>query len=208
MAVAQQEASGVKDAGETTSDATVSERLEGGLDDTLDITTWNMPTVRDYALYLAVYGTAIAVAAYIVVRYQEPWAYAIWGGYIAVLLVFAALVVNSMVWRSRMLSKRFEASTLDLDEAIDGAIAGAGMGTTTKQGGGGGFLHPCITTYSVDGRGLRVRLEGRSSHTRKTVSIGRLPNDAAVAEARAFCTAMDAELDRLQGQKVRRSLFK
>lgn len=189
-------------------DATVSERLESGLDDALDISTWSMPSVRDYSAYLAVYGTAIAMAAYIVVRYREPWAYAIWGGYIVVLLVFAALVFNSMAWRSRTLSKRFEASTLDLDEAIEGALAATSLGAVTKRKGGGGFMHPCISTYSVEGRQLVVRLEGRSSNVRKTVSIGRLPDAAAVGEAKALCTAMDSELERVLGQKVRRSLFK
>ncbi len=189
-------------------DATVAERLEAGLDDSIDISTWSMPSLRDYAWYLAVYGTAIAVAAYIVVRYREPWAYAIWGSYIAILLVFAALVLNSMAWRSRTLSKRFEASTLDLDEAIDGALEGVAMGAVTKQRGGGGFLHPCIITYSVEGKAFLVRLEGRSSHTRKTVSVGRLRDHATVGDARAFCTAMDAEVERVRGQKVKRSLFK
>jgi len=204
MAVVQEE--GVEElAQEGAGDASVSERLEAGLDDALDISTWSMPSVRDYALYLAIYGTAIAVAAYIVVYYREPWAYAIWGGYIAVLLVFAALVVNSMAWRSRMLSKRFEASTLDLDEAIDGALGP--LGAVDKQKGGGGFMHPCIITYSVEGRAYLVRLEGRPSHARKTVSIGRLRDDASVGEARAFCAMMDAELERVRGQTVRRSLF-
>ncbi len=41
-----------------------------------------------------------------------------------------------------------------------------------------------------------------------TVSIGRLRDDASVGEARAFCAIMDAELERVRGQKVRRSLFK
>jgi len=205
MAVGQEDAA-MEPPAEGSGDATVSERLEGGLDDTLDITTWNMPTVRDYALYLVVYGTTISVAAYIVVYYREPWAYAIWGGYIAVLLVFAALVVNSMAWRRRTLSKRFEASTLDLDEAIDGALGS--MGAVDKQKGGGGFMHPCIITYSVEGRAYLVRLEGRPSHMRKTVSIGRLRDDATVGEAQAFCAMMDAELERVRGQKVKRSLFK
>ncbi len=188
--------------------ATVSERVTTGLQDTLDLADWRMPTTRDYSVYAFAYGAAIVIAAVIVWRNPEPWAYWIWGGYIVVLTFFALLIVRSFQYRRQMLSKRFEASTLDLTEAVQEALADAGLATSGTDGEGGAFLHPRIATYRLEGRAYVVRLEGRAYHLRKTVSVGRLPDAVTLDEARRFCAAMDRHLALLRDSKVPRSLFK
>jgi hypothetical protein len=188
--------------------ATVSERMTAGLQDTLDLAEWRMPTASDYAVYAAVYGVAIVIAALIVWRNPEPLAYGIWGGYIVVLSFFAALIMRSFQYRRQMLSKRFEASTLDLSEAVQEALEDAGLSSSATEGEGGAFLHPLIATYRLEGRAYVVRVEGRAYNVRKTVSVGRLPDAAALDEARRFCSAMDRRLARLRDGKVPRSLFK
>jgi hypothetical protein len=184
------------------------ERLEAGLQDSLDLSSWRMPTVRDYAWYIAVYGVAIVGSAYIIVRYRALWAYTIWGSYLAVLIVLAFLLVRSLGYRRSMLSKRFEASTFDLQTAVEAALKEVGIAIASAEAGGGEFLHPLITTYRLDKRDFIVRLEGRAHHERKTVSVGRLDDPRKLFEGQRFSAALDCELDRICKERVPRALFK
>jgi len=184
------------------------ERLEAGLQDSLDLSTWRMPAARDYAWYIAVYGVAIVGAAYIIVRFHALWAYTIWGGYLAILVVLAALLVRSLGYRRSMLSKRFEASTFDLQAAVESALKEVGIGIVSADAGGGGFLHPLITTYRLDNREFIVRLEGRAHHERKTVSIGRLDEPGELVEGQRFSQSLDCALERICKERVSRTLFK
>lgn len=190
------------------SGASSIERLEAGLQDSLDLSTWRMPAARDYAWYIAVYGVAIVGAAYIIVRFHALWAYTIWGSYLAVLVVLAALLVRSLGYRRSMLSKRFEASTFDLQTAVEAALDDVGIGIASADAGGGELLHPLITTYRLDDRGFIVRLEGRAHHERKTVSVGRLDDPRDLLEGRRFSAALDCALDRICKERVPRALFK
>jgi hypothetical protein len=184
------------------------ERLEAGLQDSLDLSSWRMPAMRDYAWYIAVYGVAIVGSAYIIVRYRALWAYTIWGSYLAVLIVLAVLLVRSLGYRRSMLSKRFEASTFDLQTAVEAALKEVGIGIASADAGGSGFLHPLITTYRLDKRDFIVRLEGRAHHERKTVSVGRLDDPRKLFEGQRFSAALDCELDRICKERVPRALFK
>jgi len=188
--------------------ASAAERLEAGLQDSLDLSSWRMPAARDYAWYIAVYGVAIFGAAYIIVRYRAVWAYTIWGSYLAVLIVLAALLVRSLDYRRSMLSKRFEASTLDLQTAVEAALREVGVGIASAEAGGGGFLHPLITTYRLDKRGYVVRVEGRAHHERKTVSVGRLVERRELFEGQRFSAALDCEIERICRERVPRALFR
>jgi len=184
------------------------ERLEAGLQDSLDLSSWRMPAARDYAWYIAVYGVAIVGAAYVIVRYRALWAYTIWGSYLAVLIVLAFLLVRSLGYRRSMLSKRFEASTFDLQTAVETALKEVGIGIVAADAGGSEFLHPLITTYRLDKRDFIVRLEGRAHHERKTVSVGRLDDPRKLFEGQRFSAALDCALDSICKEKVPRALFK
>lgn len=200
--------SGAEPLPEDATGASSIERLEAGLQDSLDLSTWRMPAARDYAWYIAVYGVAIVGAAYIIVRFHALWAYTIWGSYLAVLVVLAALLVRSLGYRRSMLSKRFEASTFDLQTAVESALEEVGIGIVSADAGGGGFLHPLITTYRLDQREFIVRLEGRAHHERKTVSVGRLDDPRDLFEGQRFSVAIECALERICKEKVPRDLFK
>jgi hypothetical protein len=60
-------------------EASMKERAEAGLQDSLDLRDWRMPSARDYFWYLVVYTVLIALAVHVIYQYRMVWAYVLWG---------------------------------------------------------------------------------------------------------------------------------
>ncbi len=186
---------------------TPRERLEEGLQDSLDLSRWKMPGMSDYFWYFLVYGGAMALAAYVIVRYQTVWAYVIWGSYLAVLVIGTFFLVRSLSYRRRTYSKRFEISTLDLQAAVEGAIEAMGLRVESRRGASREFLRPIIGTYIILDRDYLVKLEGHEHLPTKTVSVGKLKDEWTRGEVMQLCLVLDEQVDDIRGQKVKRALF-
>ena len=184
------------------------ERFEAGLQDTMDLSDWRMPDLVDYSWYIAVYGLLIALAVYIIIRYQFLAIYVLWGGYLVALLFLAYLIARSFSYRRRTFSKGFVLATLDLELAVERAIEGAGRTIDYVDRPKGAFLRPLIAVYRPRCVDWTVSIEGRTHLQRKVVRVGRLVDEEQVAEGSRLCLALDEEVDQ-QGQRRRsRSLFK
>ena len=183
------------------------DRLEAGLQDSLDLSNWNKPGLTDYFWYLLVYGGTMALAAYVIIRYQTVWAYTIWGAYLAMLVIASFFLVRSISYRRGTYSKRFEISTLDMQQAIEAAIEEMGLRVLSREGASTVFLRHLIETYAIDDRPYTVRLEGRDHLPTKTVSVGRFRDQWVRKEVRELCLALDEQVDQIRGRKVKRALF-
>jgi hypothetical protein len=183
------------------------ERLEEGLQDSLDLSMWKMPGMSDYFWYFLVYGGTMALAAYVIVRYQTVWAYVIWGSYLAILVIGAFFLVRSIGYRRRTYSKRFEISTLDLQAAVEAAIKEMGLRVESRRGASREFLRPIIGTYIIFDRDYLVKLEGREHLPTKTVCVGKLKDRWTMDEVMQLCLVLDEQVEDIRGQKVKRALF-
>jgi hypothetical protein len=188
-------------------DPSPRERVEAGLQDTLDLRDWKMPSVRDYFWYLFVYTVLIALAVQVIYRYRMLWAYVLWGGYLVTMLVLAALIVRSMNYRRGTYSKSFSMSTLELQQAIDSAVDDVGLEVDRMEQPEGAFLRPMIAVYHLVGVGFTINLEGRSHLKRKVVRVGRFPSKEDLGHGQRFIDSLDSQADRVSSARRSRALF-
>jgi hypothetical protein len=185
---------------------TSRERLEEGLQDTMNLRNWRMPSARDYFWYLVVYGTLIALAVWVIWRYQLVGIYILWGGYLVTLVVFAFLILRSFTYRRGTYSKSFSVATLDLQQAVERAFEEVGLGIDRVDRPENDFLRPIIGVYQVRKRDYTVSVEGRSHLARKVVRVGRLGSEEVRVEGMRLCAALDRQMELLT-QSRSRSLF-
>jgi hypothetical protein len=190
------------------SEPTQRDRLEAGLQDTLDLSNWKMPVLRDYFWYFFVYGVLIALAIYVVWRYQTLFFYLLWGGYLVVLVVLAGLIVRSLNYRRGTYSKGFDLATLDVQQAIEEATNAQGLVISYVDNPKGAFLRPLIAVYKLRGRNWTVSVEGKPQLQRKIVRVGRFHSDEEQSDGMHLCTALDASALAVMERKRSRALFK
>jgi len=189
-------------------DASVRERAEAGLQDTLDLQDWKMPSVRDYFWYLFVYTILIALAVQVIYRYQMLWAYVLWGGYLVTMLVLATLIMRSMNYRRGTYSKSFHMSTLEIQQAIEDAVEDVRLKIDRMEQPEGIFLRPMIAVYHLKGRGFTINLEGRAHLKRKVVRVGRFPQHDDLHHGQKLISALDCQADEVCRKRQTRSLFR
>ena len=182
---------------------TQRERLEEGLQDTMNLRTWRMPSARDYFWYLVVYGTLITLAVGVIWRFQRVGIYILWGGYLATLVVLAFLILRSFTYRRMTYSKSFSVATLDLQQAVERAIDDVGLGIDRVDRPENAFLRPIIGIYQVRKRDYTVSVEGRSHLARKVVRVGRLGSEEVREEGMRFCAALDKQMEMLAHSRSR-----
>jgi hypothetical protein len=187
---------------------TQRERLEAGLQDSLDLREWRMPRFMDYYWYIVVYGALIALSVYVVVSYQALWAYVLWGGYLVVLVILATLIVRSLSYRRQSYSKSYCVATLDLQNSVEDAIDDVGLSVDYVDKPRGTFLRPIIAVYRISGKDYTVSVEGKSHLERKVVRVGRLKGLDLQREGLMLCHALDDKLENVCRRKRTRSLFK
>ena len=186
---------------------TSSERMEAGLQDSLDLTDWKMPSLRDYFWYLVVYTFTIALAIQVIYMYREVWAYVLWGGYLVTLLFLVGLIVRSLNYRRGTYSKSFNMSTLDLQQAMEEALDDVRLRIDRVERPRGAFLRPMIAVYIIERTDFTVSLEGRSHLRRKVVRVGRFPDPESHEVGRRFCNALDEAVETQFREKGPRKLF-
>ncbi|MCJ2540050.1 MAG: hypothetical protein LN414_02125 [Candidatus Thermoplasmatota archaeon] len=189
-------------------DASVRERAEAGLQDTLDLRDWKMPSIRDYFWYLFVYTILIALAVQVIYRYRMLWAYVLWGSYLATMLVLAALILRSMNYRRGTYSKGFVMSTLELQQAIEDAVEDVRLKIDRMEQPEGVFLRPMIAVYHLKGRGFTINLEGRAHLKRKVIRVGRFPQHDDLFYGQELISALDCQADEMCRKRQTRSLFR
>mgnify|MGYP006987907741 CR=1 FL=1 len=189
-------------------DPTPRERIEAGLQDSLDLSDWRMPSLGDYFWYVLVYTVLITLAVAVIYRYRMLWAYVLWGGYLVTMLALAALIVRSMNYRRGTYSKGFEMSTLEIQRAIEEALDETGLRLDRMEQDRGAFLRPMIAVYHVRDVGFHVNLEGRTHLKRKVVRVGRFPREADRQSGQRFIEALDGQAERAREGRVSRSLFR
>ncbi|UCC93359.1 MAG: hypothetical protein JSW25_01425 [Thermoplasmata archaeon] len=189
-------------------DASLRERAEAGLQDTLDLTDWKMPSLRDYFWYLFVYTILIALAVQVIYNYRMLWAYVLWGGYLATMLVLATLILRSMNYRRGTYSKSFQMSTLELQQAIDDATEDAGLKLDHMEQPEDVFLRPMIAVYHMKDVEFTVNLEGRAHLKRKVVRVGRFPKGRDLDLGHRFINALDFQAEAVCKQRKTRTLFR
>jgi hypothetical protein len=188
-------------------DPSPRERVEAGLQDTLDLRDWKMPAARDYFWYLFVYTVLITLAVLVIYRYRMLWAYVLWGGYLATMLVLAALIVRSMNYRRGTYSKGFNMSTLELQQAIDEAVEDVGLKVELMEEPEDAFLRPMIAIYRLRGVAFTVNVEGRPHLKRKVVRVGRFPTEEDLERGHSFIDSLDDHAEKASSQRRSRSLF-
>jgi hypothetical protein len=188
-------------------DPSVGERMEAGLQDTLDLRDWKMPSVRDYFWYIFVYTVLIVLAVQVIYRYRMLWAYVLWGSYLVTMLVLAGLIVRSMSYRRGTYSKGFTLSTLELQRAIEDALEAEGLPLDRMEQPPGAFLRPMIAVYHLDRVGFTVSVEGRSHLKRKVVRVGRFADGHERERGRAFIDSLDGQAEKVTSGRRSRSLF-
>ncbi len=188
-------------------DPSPGERVEAGLQDSLDLRDWKMPSLRDYFWYIFVYTVLITLAVQVIYRFQMLWAYVLWGSYLVTMLALAGLIVRSMNYRRGTYSKAYTMSTLELQQAIEEAIEDSGMKVDTLEQPEGVFLRPMIAVYHLRDVGFTINLEGRSHLKRKVVRVGRFPRQADLDQGLRFIEALDGQADKVCEQRISRSLF-
>ncbi len=188
-------------------DPSPRERMEAGLQDTLDLRDWKMPSVRDYFWYLFVYTVLIALAVQVIYRYRMLWAFVLWGGYLVTMLVLAALILRSMNYRRGTYSKSFSMSTLELQQAIEEAVEDVGLEVDHLEQPEGVFLRPMIAVYHLRGAGFTVNVEGRPHLKRKVVRVGRFPTQEDLGRGQRFIESLDAQADKVSSRRRSRTLF-
>ncbi len=186
---------------------TQSERMESGLQDTLDLSEWKMPSIRDYFWYLVVYTLTMALAVSVIWRFQQLWAYVLWGGYLVTLVIFASLIVRSLNYRRGTYSKDFHLSTLDLQQAVEAALDDVGIRIDRVERPRGVFLRPMIAVYKLERTDFTINVEGRSHLRRKVVRVGRFRDDGSLEKGIRFCHALDNEVDVACQERASRKLF-
>jgi len=188
-------------------DPSLGERAESGLQDTLDLRDWKMPSVRDYFWYIFVYTILIALAVQVIYSYRMLWAYVLWGGYLVTMLVLASLIVRSMNYRRGTYSKVFSISTLELQQAIEDALEEVDLEIDTMEQPRGPFLRPMIAVYRIKDMSFTINLEGRAHLKRKVVRIGRFPKRDDQAVGQRLIDALDSQADEVTKKRRSRSLF-
>jgi hypothetical protein len=188
-------------------DASMRERAEAGLQDTLDLRDWKMPSVRDYFWYMFVYIILITLAVQVIYNYRMLWAYVLWGGYLATMLVLAALIVRSMNYRRGTYSKSFILSTLELQQAIEDTVEEIGLEVERMEQPEGVFLRPMIAVYTFKDVGFTINVEGRTHLKRKVVRVGRFPEPNDLTHGRQFIAALDCQADKMCEKRKTRPLF-
>jgi hypothetical protein len=188
-------------------EASLSERAEAGLQDTLDLSDWKMPSIRDYFWYLFVYTVLIALAVQVIYSYRMLWAYVLWGGYLVTMLVLASLIVRSMNYRRGTYSKSFVMSTLELQQAIEDATDELGLEVERMEQPEGIFLRPMIAVYHLKDVGFTINLEGRAHLKRKVVRVGRFPSGGDLSMGRKFISTLDCQAEEVCKMRKTRSLF-
>jgi len=186
---------------------TQPERMESGLQDTLDLTEWKMPSIRDYFWYLAVYTFTIALAVQVIWRFQQTWAYVLWGGYLVTLIVLVSLIVRSLNYRRGTYSKNYNMSTLDLQQAVEGALDQVRIRIDRVERPRGVFLRPMIAVYKLERTDFTINVEGRSHLRRKVVRVGRFGDPESLEKGIRFCQALDEEVDVFCQGRASRKLF-
>jgi hypothetical protein len=188
-------------------DASLRERAEAGLQDTLDLRDWKMPSLKDYFWYMFVYTVLIATAVYVLYNYRMLWAYVLWGGYLTTMLVLAALIVRSMSYRRGTYSKGFVMSTLELQQAIDDAVEDVGLVVDHMEQPRGVFLRPMIAIYQLKDVGFTINVEGRAHLKRKVVRVGRFSGEEELTLGKQFISALDSQAENACRERMTRTLF-
>lgn len=183
------------------------ERVEAGLQDTLDLRDWKMPSVRDYFWYLFVYTVLITLAVLVIYRYRMLWAYVLWGGYLVTMLVLATLIVRSMTYRRGTFSKGYNMSTLEIQQAIEDAVEEVGLEVDRMDEPEDAFLRPMIAVYQLRGVAFNVSVEGRPHLKRKVVRVGRFPTGADLERGKRFIESLDVHAELASSHRRSRSLF-
>lgn len=186
---------------------TQQERLEAGLQDTLTLTDWKMPSARDYSWYLLIYASTISLSVYVILRYRMLWAYVLWGGYLVALVIMASLIVRSLRYRRLTYSKSFYMATLDLQQAVEKAMDSLGIRIDTVERPPDVFLRPMIAEYRLIWLDFSVSIEGRSHMRRKVVRVGRFPDAGSLEMGKRFCQALDSAAADLSRDRTARRLF-
>ncbi len=184
------------------------ERAEAGLQDTLDLRDWRMPSIRDYFWYLVVYTLLIALAVMVIYSYRMLWAYVLWGGYLVTMLVLASLIIRSINYRRGTFSKGFAMSTLELQQAIEDAVEDVGLHIDRVEQPRGVFLRPMIAVYHFIGRGFTLNVEGRVHLKRKVVRVGRFPGREDMMYGEKLIAALDCQATEVCRKRRSRSLFR
>jgi hypothetical protein len=186
---------------------TQAERMQSGMQDSLDLAQWKMPSIRDYFWYLVVYTFTIALAVQVIWWYQQLWAYVLWGGYLVTLVVLVALIVRSLNYRRGTYSKNFNMSTLDLQQTVETALDNVGIRIDRVERPRGVFLRPMIAVYILERTDFTINVEGRSHLRRKVVRVGRFGDDESLEKGIRFCHALDDEVDVFSQGRASRKLF-
>lgn len=186
---------------------THTERMQSGMQDTLDLSQWKMPSFRDYFWYLVVYTFTIALAVQVIWWYQQLWAYVLWGGYLVTLVVLVGLILRSLNYRRGTYSKNYNLSTLDLQQAIEAALDQVGIRIDRVERPRGVFLRPMIAVYKLERTDFTVNVEGRSHLRRKVIRVGRFGDTGSLEKGIQFCHALDDEVDVFCQGRTSRKLF-
>lgn len=186
---------------------TQSERMQSGMQDTLDLSQWKMPSIRDYFWYLVVYTFTMALAVSVIWRFQQLWAYLLWGGYLVTLVMFASLIVRSLNYRRGTYSKNYNLSTLDLQQAVEAALDDVGIRIDRVERPRGVFLRPMIAVYKLERTDFTINVEGRSHLRRKIVRVGRFGDTESLEKGIRFCQALDDEVEVACHGRASRKLF-
>jgi len=189
-------------------EASMRERAEAGLQDTLDLRDWKMPSAGDYLWYLVVYTSLITLAVMVIYRYRMVWAYVLWGGYLVTLLVLAGLIVRSLGYRRGTYSKAFNVSTLELQQAVEDALLEVGLRVDRMEQPEGAFLRPMIAVYHLRGRDFTISVEGRSHLKRKVVRVGRFRERDDLITGERLLASLDDHAENASRQRLSRSLFR
>ena len=186
---------------------TQRERMEAGLQDSLDLTDWKMPSLRDYFWYIVVYTFTIALAVQVIYWYREVWAYVLWGGYLVTLLIMVGLILRSLNYRRGTYSKSYNMATLDLQQAVEEAMDDARLRSDRVERPRGAVLRPMIAVYHIERTDFTVSVEGRSHLRRKVVRVGRFTGPESLDTGRRFCNALDDEVETRFEERGARKLF-
>lgn len=189
-------------------DPSMRERAEAGLQDTLDLREWKMPSIRDYMWYLVVYSTLITLAVLVIYRYQMLWAYVLWGGYLVTMLILAGLIIRSINYRRGTYSKGFSMSTLELQQAIEDAAEDVGLRIDRMEQPEGVFLRPMIAVYYFKYRTFTLNVEGRPHLKRKVLRVGRFLGEQDLMYGRSLIAALDCQVEEVSRKRRSRSLFR
>ena len=183
------------------------ELLEAGLQDSMDLYDWRMPSVRDYFWYFFVYGVLITFTLWVILSYQRVGIAILWWSYLATLVVLAMFIVRSFNYRRGTYSKSYSMATLDLQQVVEMAIDDVGLAIDFVDRPDVVFLRPLIGVYKIRKRDFTISIEGRSHLQRKVVRVGRFVSDEAREEGRRLCAALDRQVGVARLQRRSRKLF-